>query len=163
MSRVWLAGVVAGFIVNARTSPVNAQEIQPQSLVNRVPASVTTPQMIDEAHLPALHLPTQPTPTPGMQPGQAAAFEREYEKATYGRDWAALNAEQPATQLEFSYNAVDPAPLTSTDKREQPDFALPLFGASGQMQLRSDLTTHDPQTGAAYIGLKLNVPFGSGM
>src|SRR5258708_33643079 len=90
LSRVWLAGVVAGFMMIRGSTPVDAQEIQPQSLVNRVPASVTIPvstaaPVVDEAQWPGLQLPIQPVPTLTLPTDRGAAFEREH-----GADWAAL-------------------------------------------------------------------------
>jgi hypothetical protein len=37
-----------------------------------------------------------------------------------------------------------------------------VFGGFGHAQFKSEVTIHDPQTGEAFIGLKLAVPFGQG-
>jgi hypothetical protein len=41
-------------------------------------------------------------------------------------------------------------------------YSLPLFGRFDRAQFKSEVTIHDPQTGTAFIGLKLAIPFGPG-
>ena len=43
-----------------------------------------------------------------------------------------------------------------------PQNSLPMFGRFGRAQFKSEVTVHDPQTGQAFIGLKLSIPFGQG-
>lgn len=100
------------------------------------------------------------------------AFEREYgirqknpswflsmlQSAKYGLDKLTFGAKETARQLQFTYDIG--SPTGSSGSNAKPQYSLPLFGEFSHAQLKSVLTEHDSQTGTAFVGLKLSVPFG---
>jgi hypothetical protein len=100
------------------------------------------------------------------------AFEREYgihqknpswflsmlQSAKYELDKLSFGAKETARRLEFTYDIGSPTSASGTSAK--PQYSLPLFGRFGHAQLKTVLTEHDRQTGTAFVGLKLSIPFG---
>ena len=98
----------------------------------------------------------------GIQVASSSAIGRIFQVAKYGLDRMTFSAQQTVKRLEFTYNiANEPSNVAST-QAATPQYSLPMFGRFGHAQLKSVVTIHDPQTGQAFIGLKLSIPFGQG-
>jgi hypothetical protein len=82
--------------------------------------------------------------------------------AKYGLDRMTFTAQETTKRLEFTYNIADEPSTDTGSQAATPQYSLPMFGRFGQAQLKSDVTIHDPQTGEAFIGVKLVIPFGQG-
>ena len=68
---------------------------------------------------------------------------RMLQNAKHGLDQMSFEAQETARRLEFTY-----------------EVGRPSLASFGPAQLKSEVTVHDPQTGAAAIYLKLVIPFG---
>jgi hypothetical protein len=98
----------------------------------------------------------------GIQEASSSAIGRIFQAAKYGLDRITFTAQQTAKSCEFTYDLGD-APANEPGSRiSAPQYSLPMFGRFGQPQIKSVVTIHDPQTGEAFIGLKLVIPFGRG-
>jgi hypothetical protein len=73
-----------------------------------------------------------------------------------------FTAQEAAKKLEFTYDIGEESASALGTGTAQPEYSLPLLGRIGQAQLKSEVTVHDPQTGEAFVGLKLAIPFGPG-
>jgi len=82
--------------------------------------------------------------------------------AKYGLDTMCFAAQETAKRLEFKYDLWEESPASFGSGMARPEYSLPMFGRFGHAQLKSDVTVHDAQTGEAFIGLKLTIPFGPG-
>jgi hypothetical protein len=85
-----------------------------------------------------------------------------FQAAKYGLDTMCFAAQETARKLEFRYDFWEESPSSFGSGMTQPEYSLPMFGRFGHAQLKSEVTVHDAQTGEAFIGLKLTVPFGAG-
>ena len=98
----------------------------------------------------------------GIEQESPSPIGRMFQAAKYGLDRMAFTAQETAKRLEFTYDLGD-VPANATGSRAAPpEYSLPMFGRFGHAQLKSEVTIHDPQTGEAFIGLKLAIPFGQG-
>jgi hypothetical protein len=82
--------------------------------------------------------------------------------AKYGLDRMTFTAQETAKRCEFSYDLGDAPASDTVGQCGNSQYSLPMFGRFGNAQFRSEVTIHDPQTGQAFIGLKLAIPFGRG-
>ena len=98
----------------------------------------------------------------GIQKKSPSPYLQAIQSAKYGLDTVTFGTEEAARQLEFTHDVGDSAPPTHQSGAAGPGRSIPLFGEFGQAQIKSVVTTHDPQTGAALAGLKLAIPFGPG-
>ena len=98
----------------------------------------------------------------GIEQENPSAIGRIFQVAKYGLDRMAFTAQETAKRAEFTYDLGD-APLNDSANRAiAPQYSLPMFGRFGRAQFKSEVTIHDPQTGQAFIGLKIAIPFGQG-
>ncbi len=98
----------------------------------------------------------------GIQEKSLSPIGRMFQVAKYGLDRMTFTAQETAKRFEFTYDLGD-APANEPGSRiPAPQYSLPMFGRFGRAQLKSEVTIHDPQTGQAFIGLKLAIPFGQG-
>ena len=98
----------------------------------------------------------------GIQEQSPSPIGRMFQVAKYGLDRVTFTAQETAKRCEFSYD-LGSAPANDSGSRScAPQYSLPMFGGFGRAQFKSEVTIHDPQTGEAFIGLKLAVPFGQG-
>ena len=98
----------------------------------------------------------------GIQEVSSSAIGRIFQAAKYGLDRMTFSAQETAKKCEFTYD-LGYAPASESDSRiPTSQYSLPVFGRFGHAQLKSVVTIHDPQTGQAFIGLKLSIPFGQG-
>jgi hypothetical protein len=96
----------------------------------------------------------------GIKKESASTLGRMIQSAKYGLDTMCFTAMEGAKELEFTYDfGVDSESGTGA---AQPEYSVPMVGRLGHAQLKSEVTVHDPQTGEAFIGLKLAIPFGPG-
>jgi hypothetical protein len=98
----------------------------------------------------------------GIGQESPSAICRMFQVAKYGLDRMTFTAQETAKRCEFTYDLGD-APVNDPGGRVcAPQYAVPMFGKFGRAQFKSEVTIHDPQTGQAFIGLKLAIPFGQG-
>lgn len=96
----------------------------------------------------------------GIKQESPSTLGRMIQSAKYGLDTMCFTALEGAKELEFTHDfGVDSESGTG---EAQPDYSVPMVGRLGHAQLKSEVTVHDPQTGEAFIGLKLAIPFGPG-
>jgi hypothetical protein len=98
----------------------------------------------------------------GLEMESASAFGRMLQTAKYGLDTMCFAAQETARKLEFRYDVWEESPSSFGSGMAEPEYSLPMFGRFGHAQLKSEITVHDAQTGEAFIGLKLSIPFGPG-
>lgn len=98
----------------------------------------------------------------GLKPESTSAVGRMIQAAKYGLDKICFTTQEAARKLEFTYDIGEEPPSALGSGMAQPQYSLPMFGRFGHAQLKSEVTVHDPQTGEAFIGLKLSIPFGPG-
>jgi hypothetical protein len=97
----------------------------------------------------------------GIQRRRPSWMGRALQSAKYGLDTMAFTAQEAAKQLEFTYRFGGDSLASPDNVAVNSTYSLPLFGQFGHPQLKSVLTQYDSQTGAPFVGLKLNIPFGS--
>jgi hypothetical protein len=137
-------------MVPANPSPV--AEAKTQQLGNLIKPTATTPLdrwMIFESEY-------------GIQEASPSAIGRIFQAAKYGLDRMTFTAQETAKRCEFTYDLGDEPANDTGSRAVAPQYSLPMFGRFGHAQLKSEVTIHDPQTGQAFIGLKLAIPFGQG-
>jgi hypothetical protein len=98
----------------------------------------------------------------GLERESPSAVGRMLQAAKYGLDTMCFAAQETARKLEFRYDFWEESPGSFGSGMAQPEYSLPMFGRFGHAQLKSEVTVHDAQTGEAFIGLKLTIPFGPG-
>jgi hypothetical protein len=137
-------------MVPTNTSPV--AEAKTQQLGNLIKPTTTTPidrWMSFENEY-------------GIQEASPSAIGRIFQAAKYGLDRMSFTAQETAKRCEFTYDLGDEPANDSGSHTIAPQYSLPVFGKFGHAQFKSEVTIHDPQTGQAFIGLKLAIPFGQG-
>ncbi len=98
----------------------------------------------------------------GIEQESPSAICRMFQAAKYGLDRVTFTAQETAKRCEFAYD-LGSAPANDPGGRvPASQYSLPGFGRFGCAQFKSEVTIHDPQTGQAFIGLKLAIPFGPG-
>jgi len=96
----------------------------------------------------------------GIKKESASTLGRMIQSAKYELDTMCFTAMEGARELEFTRDfGIDSENGTG---EAQPDYSVPMVGRLGHAQLKSEVTVHDPQTGEAFVGLKLAIPFGPG-
>ena len=98
----------------------------------------------------------------GIQEASPSAVGRIFQAAKYGLDRMTFSAQETAKRCEFTYDLGEAPPNEPGSRIPTPQYSLPMFGRFGQAQIKSAVTIHDPQTGEAFVGLKLVIPFGRG-
>lgn len=98
----------------------------------------------------------------GVERESTSAIGRMIQAAKYGLDKMCFTVQEASKKLEFTYDIGSEPPSALGSGTAQPQYSLPVFGRFGHAQLKSEVTVHDPQTGEAFIGLKLSIPFGPG-
>jgi hypothetical protein len=98
----------------------------------------------------------------GIEQESPSPIGRMFQVAKYGLDRMAFTAQETAKRCEFTYDLGDAPPNEPGSRSAAPQYSLPMFGRFGRAQIKSEVTIHDPQTGQAFIGLKLAIPFGQG-
>ena len=99
----------------------------------------------------------------GIKQESASALGRMIQSAKYGLDTMCFNAQEAAKELEFTHDFGEDSVSDLGTGAAQPDYSVPMVGQLGHAQLQSEVTVHDPQTGEAFVGLKLAIPFGPGL
>jgi hypothetical protein len=175
-SQAVLVGVIAGSVVClglipsvlAQASPnLQLASYVPQSRESRsVPAANTN--AVPETKLIK---PSVTTPVDrwivfeneyGIQDKSPSAIGRMIQAAKYGLDRMTFTAQESAKRLEFNCNIGDDPANGPGSRPCAPHYSMPVFGKFGQAQIKSEVTIHDPETGQAFIGFKLSIPFGQG-
>ena len=87
---------------------------------------------------------------------------RMLQATKYGIDTVTFTAQEAAKRLEFRYTFGERSQTSPGSITAKPEYSLPLFGSFGHAQLKSIVAQHDPQTGTAFVGLKLSILFGRG-
>jgi hypothetical protein len=98
----------------------------------------------------------------GMDQESGSPFGRVLQVAKYGLDQACFTVQEAARKLEFKYDTADAASGVLGGDAGNPQYSLPVFGRFSHAQLQTVVKVHDPQTGQAFMGVKLTVPFGPG-
>src|ERR1035437_5682723 len=98
----------------------------------------------------------------GIEQESPSPIGRMFQVAKYGLDRMTFTAQETAKRFEFTYDLGDVPANEPGSRIPAPQYSLPMFGRFGHAQLKSEVTIHDPQTGQAFIGLKLAIPFGQG-
>jgi hypothetical protein len=160
------------------------QGTQPQRLVDYVSPLLLAPNTqrspvqpkttaITEAVEPSMDL--APTAETMSSADRWVRFENEYgtyqesplligrwiQSAKYGLDTAVFTMQEAAKRFEFSYDVGDVSETSPTSAAREPQYSMPILEMLPHGQLKSEITIHDSQTGATFIGLKLVFPFGS--
>jgi hypothetical protein len=98
----------------------------------------------------------------GVERESTSAIGRMVQAAKYGLDKICFTVQEASKKLEYTYDIGSEPPSALGSGTAQPQYSLPVFGRFGHAQLKSEVSVHDPQTGEAFIGLKLSIPFGPG-
>ena len=98
----------------------------------------------------------------GMDPESGSPFGRALQLAKYGLDKACFTVQEAARKLEFKYDTGEATSGVLGGDVGNPQYNLPVFGRFGHAQLQTVVTVHDPQTGQAFFGAKMTIPFGPG-
>ena len=98
----------------------------------------------------------------GMDPESGSPFGRALQVAKYGLDKACFTVQEAARKLEFKYDTGEATCGVLGGDTGNPQYDFPVFGRFGHAQLQTVVKVHDPQTGQAFFGLKLTIPFGPG-
>jgi hypothetical protein len=98
----------------------------------------------------------------GMGPESDSPFGRALQLAKYGLDKACFTVQEAARKLEFKYDTGEATSGVFGGEVGAPQYNLPVFGRFGHGQMQTVVKTHDPQTGQAFFGVKLTIPFGPG-
>jgi hypothetical protein len=96
----------------------------------------------------------------GIGEDSPSAICRVFQACKYGLDRMTFTAQETAKRCEFTYDLGSESDLVN--RPIAPQYGVPVFGKFGHAQFKSEVTIHDPQTGEAFIGLKLAIPFGQG-
>ena len=97
-----------------------------------------------------------------MGPESDSPFGRALQLAKYGLDKACFTVQEAARKLEFKYDTGEATSGVFGGEVGAPQYNLPVFGRFGHGQVQTVVKTHDPQTGQAFFGVKLTIPFGPG-
>ncbi len=98
----------------------------------------------------------------GVERESTSSIGKMIQTAKYGLDKMCFTVQEASKKLEYTYDIGSEPPSALGSGTAQPQYSLPVFGRFGLAQLKSEVTVHDPQTGEAFIGLKLSIPFGPG-
>ena len=98
----------------------------------------------------------------GMDPESGSPFGRALQLAKYGLDKACFTVQEAARKLEFKYDTAEATSGALGGDVGSPQYYLPVFGRFGHAQMQTVVTVHDPQTGQAFFGAKMTLPFGPG-
>ena len=98
----------------------------------------------------------------GMDMESGSPFGRALQLAKYGLDKACFTVQEAARKLEFKYDTAEATSGVLGGDAGNPQYNLPLFGRFGHGQLQTVVKVHDPQTGQAFFGVKMTIPFGPG-
>jgi hypothetical protein len=98
----------------------------------------------------------------GIEQESPSPIGRMFQVAKYGLDRMTFSAQETAKRFEFTYDLGSESANDPANRAIAPQYSLPMFGRFGRAQFKSEVTIHDPQTGEAFIGLKLAIPFGQG-
>jgi hypothetical protein len=98
----------------------------------------------------------------GMGEESGSRFGRVLQAAKYGLDKMCFTMQEATKKLEFKYDTAEAASGVLGGDAGEPQYSLPLFGRFSHAQVQTEVTVHDPQTGQAFFGVKLSIPFGPG-
>ena len=98
----------------------------------------------------------------GMDLESGSPFGRALQLAKYGLDKACFTVQEAARKLEFKYDTAEATSGVLGGDVGNPQYNLPVFGRFSHAQLETVVQVHDPQTGQAFFGVKLTMPFGPG-
>jgi hypothetical protein len=98
----------------------------------------------------------------GMGEESGSTFGRVLQAAKYGLDKMCFTVQEAAKKLEFKYDTAEARSGVLGGDTGGPQYSLPVFGRFSHAQLQTEVTVHDPQTGQAFFGVKLAIPFGAG-
>jgi len=98
----------------------------------------------------------------GVDQDSHSPIGRMLQRAKYGLDKACFAAQEAARKLEFKYDTAEAASGALGGDAGNPQYYLPMFGRFSHAQVQTVVTVHDPQTGQAFFGVTLSVPFGPG-
>lgn len=98
----------------------------------------------------------------GMGEESSSTFRKMLQAAKYGLDKMCFTVQEAAKKLEFTYDTSEASSGVLGGDAGEPQYSLPVFGRFSHAQLQTQVTVHDPQTGQAFIGVKLAIPFGPG-
>ena len=186
-SRAVLLRAVAGSVVCLGLLPI----ARGQSMPNTLLVDYVSPSLLSSSRTPSRTVSTNTTPAAeakvtrscnlikptamtsgdrwmvfeseyGIHEASSSAIGRIFQAAKYGLDRMTFSAQQTAKRLEFTYDLGEAPPNEPGSRIPTSQYSLPVFGRFGHAQLKSVVTIHDPQTGQAFIGLKLSIPFGQG-
>ena len=172
-SQAILVGVIAGSVMCSTLVPLTfAQNIQlvdyapPSQLSHPHPSTNATSVAETKIIKPAMTTPVDRwmifESEYGIQDKSPSAIGRMLQAAKYGLDRMTFTAQESAKKLEFNCNMGDDSASGRESRPCAPQYSMPLFGGFGRAQIKSEVTIHDPQTGEAFIGIKLSIPFGQG-
>ena len=98
----------------------------------------------------------------GIEQESPSAIGRMFQVAKYGLDRMTFTAQETAKRCEFTHDLGEEPAYDPGCRSAAPQYSPPMFGRFGRAQFKSEVTVHDPETGQAFIGLKLSIPFGQG-
>ena len=98
----------------------------------------------------------------GIKQESPSPIGRMFQAAKYGLDRMTFTAQETAKNCEFTHDLGDEPAYDPGCRSAAPQYSPPMFGRFGRAQFKSEVTVHDPETGQAFIGLKLSIPFGQG-
>lgn len=98
----------------------------------------------------------------GMDDASGSTLGRVLQAAKYSLDKMCFTMQEATKKLEFKYDTAEATSGVLGGEAGEPQYHLPLFGKFSHAQLQTVVTVHDPQTGQAFFGVKLAIPFGPG-
>jgi hypothetical protein len=98
----------------------------------------------------------------GMEEECGSKFGQMLQAAKYGLDKMCFTVQEAAKKLEFKYDTSEASSGVLGGEAGEPQYHLPVFGKFSHAQLQTEVTVHDPQTGHAFFGVTLAIPFGAG-
>jgi hypothetical protein len=98
----------------------------------------------------------------GMAEESGWRFGRVLQAAKYGLDKMCFTMQEAAKKLEFKYDTAEATSGVLGGDAGEPQYHLPVFGKFSHVQVQTVVSVHDPQTGHAFFGVKLAIPFGAG-
>ncbi len=98
----------------------------------------------------------------GMGEESGSTLGKVLQAAKYGLDKMCFTVQEAAKKLEFKYDTSEATSGVLGGDAGEPQYSLPVFGRFSHAQVQTEVTVHDPQTGQAFIGVKLAIPFGPG-
>jgi hypothetical protein len=98
----------------------------------------------------------------GMSLENGSTFGRVLQAAKYGLDKMCFTMQEATKKLEFKYDTSQARSGVWGGDAGEPQYNLPVFGRFSHAQMQTVVTVHDPQTGQAFFGVKLSIPFGPG-